>query len=189
MKPYSLVLIGGGALLLAACIPSVYPFYSEKDLAFDNRLLGEWHEKAKTNDAQVWTFEKADDKGYKLKVTEAQGKSGELSAHLFKLKEDYFLDLLPTECNYASNQADLVSACMFPGHLLARVSQIEPELKIALFDFDWLEKFLEQEPGALAHYKGNGPLLLTASTAELQQFVLKHPEVFGKPSEMTRKPN
>jgi len=39
---------------------------------------------------------------------------------------------------------------MFPGHLLLRASQLEPELKLAFLDFGWLEKFLEKNPKALA---------------------------------------
>ena len=63
------------ALLLAACIPSVNPFYTPKDLVFDARLLGEWQEKDKPQEPEIWKFEKADDKGYKLQVIE-KGKTG-----------------------------------------------------------------------------------------------------------------
>jgi hypothetical protein len=176
--------------LLAACIPSVNPFYTTKDLVFDARLLGEWQEKDKPQEPEIWKFEKADDKGYKLQVTEKGGKQGQFSAHLFKLKEHYFLDLIPTDCNYATNQADLVAASMFAGHLLARVPQIEPELKIAFTDFDWLQKQLTNNPSVLPHRREGDSLLLTASTKELQRFVLNHlgdGELFVKPGEMVRR--
>ena len=176
--------------LFAACIPSVNPFYRDKDVAFDARLLGEWQETGTTDEPEVWKFEKADDRAYKLEVTEKGGKHGQLEAHLFKLKQDYFLDLIPADCNYATNQSDLIAASMYPGHLLVRVTQIEPELKIAFSDFDWLEKYLEAHPKALAHLKNDDRLLLTASTSELQKFVLKHlgdGELFQKPAGMTRR--
>jgi hypothetical protein len=176
--------------LLAACIPSVNPFYTAKDLAFDTRLLGEWQEKDKPQEPEIWKFEKADDKSYKLEVTEKGGKQGQFSAHLFKLKEHYFLDLTPTDCSYATNQADLVAASMFAGHLLAHVTQIEPELRIAFTDFDWLQKQLTNNPSVLPHRREGDSFLLTASTKELQKFVLKHlgeGELFGKPGEMVRR--
>ena len=190
MKKRSLIALGGSLLLFAACIPSVYPFYTDKDLVFDPRLIGEWHETGKTNDAEIWNFEREGTNAYKLKIGEKQGKSGEFSAHLFKLKQDYFLDLIPSNCDYATNQADLVNASMFPGHLLARVSQLEPNLKVAFFNFDWLQKFLEKTPRALAHYREGDRLLLTARPADLQGFVLKHlaeGELFDKPGELARK--
>ncbi len=79
---------------------------------------------------------------------------------------------------------------MFPGHLLVRVWQLEPELKLALFDFDWLKKHLEKNPEALAHRTENGSILLTAETRALQKFVLKHladGELFDKPGVMIPK--
>lgn len=147
MKKRNLFALAAAAILLAACIPSVCPFYTDKDVVFDGRLLGEWQAKDNTNDPETWTFEKSTNNAYKLTVVEPQGKTGEFAAHLFKLKQEQFLDLIPTDCNYATNQADLVAFSMFPGHLLVNVRQIEPELSLAFCDFDWLEKYLAQNPG------------------------------------------
>jgi hypothetical protein len=79
---------------------------------------------------------------------------------------------------------------MFPGHLLFRVLAIEPELKLAACDYDWLEKYLDTHPHSLAHHKEDKRLLLTASTSELQRFMLAHlgkGELFQEPGEMVRK--
>jgi hypothetical protein len=79
---------------------------------------------------------------------------------------------------------------MFPGHLLVRVSKLEPKLELAFFDFDWLAKYLENNPGALAHRKHGKSLLLTAETRDLQDFVLKHVnECFAKPDALVRATN
>ncbi|MBE0545691.1 MAG: hypothetical protein IH623_30535 [Verrucomicrobia bacterium] len=176
--------------LLSACIPSVNPFYSDKDVVHDPRLIGEWQPQEDSKDTETWKFEPAEAKAYKLTVTEEEGRQGEFTAHLFKLKQQLFLDLIPTECKYATNEASLVAASMIPGHLLVRVTQIEPELKLALFDFDWLEKHLKANPKTLAHRAAGDTLVLTASTRDLQRFVLKHlgeDELFESPSVMTRK--
>lgn len=174
MKKRNLFALAAAAILLAACIPSVCPFYTDKDVIFDSRLLGEWQEKDTTNDPEIWRFEKSTNNAYKLTVVEQQGKTGEFAAHLFKLKQQQFLDLIPTDCNYATNQADLVAFSMFPGHLLVNVRRIEPELSLAFFDFDWLEKYLAKDPGALAHHTEGDRIVLTAGTRDLQKFVLKH---------------
>ena len=180
MKIRNLIAVLGAAVLLCSCIPSVNPFYTAKDVVFDARLLGEWQDKDKKDNPEVWKFEKSGDQAYLLTITEKQDKQGKFNARLFKLKQEYFLDLIPGDCDYATNQADLVGFSMFPGHLLVRVPQIEPELKLAFFDFDWLKKFLEKNPKALAHHaedtkdKDGGRILLTADTRDLQRFVLKH---------------
>jgi len=190
MNTRNLITFAVAALLLSGCIPSVNPFYTAKDVVFDDRLLGEWPTKD-NSEAQGWKFEKAGDDAYLLTITDEKGK-GAFNAHLFTLKQERFLDLIPADCEYATNQADLVAFSMVPGHLLVRVSQIEPELKLAFFDFDWLEKHLKANPKALAHHQEDDRVVLTAKTRELQRFVLKHlDELFenDEPGVMVRKPN
>ena len=79
---------------------------------------------------------------------------------------------------------------MFPGHLLVRVPQIEPDLGLALFDIDWLKKSLEESPIALAYRREGDGLLVTTGTRDLQKFVLHHlgPDaLFEKPEVMIRR--
>src|SRR5579871_1172359 len=137
MKKRNLIALAIAAVLAAACIPSVNPFYTAKDVVFDPRLIGEWQEKGNTNNPEIWKFEQSTNNALKLTVVE-QGKTGEFAANLFKLGREQFLDLIPSDCNYATNQADLVAFSMFPGHLLVHVTRIESELNVAFFDFDWL---------------------------------------------------
>jgi hypothetical protein len=191
MKKHLYIVAAGAALILTACIPSVHPFFTAKDVVFEPGLVGEWSGKDKDKNPESWKFGAGTNSQYSLMVVEGAGKEGQFTATLFKLKGERFLDLIPSDCNYASNQADLVGGAMFPGHLLARVSQIEPSLKLAFFDFDWLAKYLEQNPKALAHQNVDKRLLLTASTKDLQAFVLAHlkpGELFDKPGELERKP-
>ena len=188
MKKRNAIALAAVALLMAACIPSINPFYTDRDVVFEARLIGTWQEKENSDEPQIWKFEEGKDKAYKLTVTEKEGKHGEFEAHLFKLKQDYFLDIIATEIG--TNVADLTTATLITGHLLLRVPQIEPELELAGFDFDWLDKYLKEHPKALAHHRDNDRFFLTAETADLQSFVLKHlgeDELFGKPGEMVRK--
>lgn len=186
MKPRNLVLIAAIILLAGACVPSLNPFYTEKDVVFDGRLVGEWQSKD-TNDLQSWKFEKLGEKTYKLLVTEKDRKQAQMNVHLFNLEDRLFLDLIPSDCRFAPEQGELVEAAMFPGHLLLRVPQVEPTLQLAFCDYDWLSKYLESHPGDLGHHKEDDHELLTAPTKDLQAFVAKHLEVmFGKPEEFVR---
>ncbi len=188
MKKRNIVVIAAVALLLAACIPSINPFYTDKDVVFETHLIGTWQEKEKADEPVVWKFEEGKDKAYELTVTEKEGKQGKFEAHLFKLKQEFFLDIIATEIG--TNVSDTVTASLIPGHLLFRVPQIEPELKLAGVDFDWLDKHLKEHPKALAHHRENDRVVLTAETADLQSFVLKHlgeDQLFAKPGEMIRK--
>ncbi len=175
-------------LLSWGCIPSVNPFYTAKDIQVDARLVGEWQQKDDSKES--WKFERGEDRSYKLTVTEKGNKTGTCDARLFKLKEELFLDIIPNDCKFAEEQADLVSAALFPGHLLVRVSLSDSGLKLAFFDFDWLEKYLKEHPDSLGHRVEAKRILLTAGTTELQAFVLKHlgeDELFQKPTDFVRR--
>jgi hypothetical protein len=173
MKKTILPVIATALVLLSACIPSLHPFYTDEDLTFDSRLLGSWGSKG---DATIerWVFKVLGPKTYHLEITENEGKTGDFEAHLLKLGAHLFLDLIPRTMKPDPSQADLVNWSLIPGHLLARVYQIEPTFKMALVDFKWLEGFLKANPGALAHRVSRDELVLTAGTRELQQFVLAH---------------
>src|ERR1041385_1794779 len=106
MKRLNVIAVAGAALLLCSCIPSVNPFYTARDVAFDARLLGEWQEREKADAPEAWKFEKGEDNAYKLTVVE-KGKEGIFTVRLFKLKQEWFLDLTPANCDYATNQAEL----------------------------------------------------------------------------------
>lgn len=190
MKKSLLVILSAVALVLTACIPSLNRYYTDRDLVFDARLLGTWQEVESGEEPEIWKFEKVEEggKGYKLLLTSKGAKSGQFHAHLFKLKDELFLDLIPAEIELSEKQVDLVGASLFPGHLLVRVSKMESELKLSFFDFSWLEKYLKENPKALAHHVENERIVLTASTKDLQQFVMKHlNELFDKPGTLRRK--
>jgi hypothetical protein len=190
-KLRNLVSFAIAAVALSACVPSVWPYFRAQDTITDDRLLGEWQAKSPEDEPGNWKFEQGDGKDYKLTVTDKDGKTGTFSAHLFKLKQEMFLDLLPTNCQYASTQADLVANSMFPGHLLARVPRLAPNLQLAFLDFDWLGKYLDEHPKAVANHKEENSYVLTAETEELQKFVLAHlaeGELFKNPGDLARKP-
>src|SRR5258708_4014012 len=108
MKTRNLLVLLGASALLSACIPSVNPFYTPQDVVFDQRLVGYWQAKDKSEEHQRWSFEDAQDNSYKLTVTGKDGQTGQFTARLFQLKKELFLDLITTKVDYATNQIDLV---------------------------------------------------------------------------------
>jgi hypothetical protein len=181
---------GAAAVMLSACIPSVKPFYTQQDLVMDSRLLGTWQAAVDSDGPRTWRFEQNGDDAYQLTVTEEGDKTGKFTARLFRLEQELFLDLVPAECEFAPSQADLVNGLVFPGHMVMWVAAIEPELKLAFLDFEWLGDHLEENPQALAHHNEEDRLLLTADTPALQRFVLRHrKELFKQPEALSREPD
>jgi hypothetical protein len=188
MKQIICLTAGLALTVLTGCVTlSVYPYYTAKDVTFDPALVGVWAEPGKTNaDRETWTFERVDDQSYRLTVTEDDKKTG-YDARLFKLKGHTLLDCLPRE------RTD----CLIPGHVLLRVDSLQPALEMRLLDYGWLGKLIEKQPKAIRHVMVPGygqkaddeMLVLTADTAELQKFVLKHlqtEDAWSDKIEMTR---
>lgn len=185
MKKIFLPLIAIAALL-AACVPSVNPFYTDKDVITDARLAGTWLEDEDKDSPASWKFEAATNNAYVVTLTEDKGKTGKFEGHLFKLGKNLFLDITPTECEFATNQASIVGIAVIPGHLLLRVNLEENKLNLAFCSPDWIKKHLEAHPKAIAHRIVDGSIILTAETSALQKFIQQHlgeDELFGKVGE------
>lgn len=182
MKKLLLPLVAVVALI-AACVPSVNPFYSDKDVIADPRLAGTWLEDEDKDSPKSWMFEAATNNAYTVTITEEKGKTGKFEGHLFKLGKNLFLDITPTECEFATNQANIVGMAVIPGHLLLRVTLDEKKLNLAFCNPDWIKKHLEVNPKALAHRIMDGGVILTAETAAMQKFIQQHlgeDELFGE---------
>ncbi|MBI2929509.1 MAG: hypothetical protein HYY24_27915 [Verrucomicrobia bacterium] len=174
MKKTFLLAMTGLSLALAGCVvTSVYPFYTAKDVVFDPALLGTWIEgdpDSKSED--TWTFAKGDGQEYKLTIgSDAKGEV--YDATLFKFTGDSFLDLFPARSEGGG----------IPPHMLIRVAQIQPSLKMASLKYDWLKQLVEKDPRAIRHVrikekdsdgKVDYRVVLTADTDALQSFVRKH---------------
>lgn len=176
--------------LVAGCVvTSVYPYYKAKDVSFDSALLDKWIPADATNAStasEFWMFEKINDHAYEL--TTVENKTNHYDAVLFKLGGATFLDCLTRER----------SEIQTPSHILLRTELAGSQLKMTLLDYKWLGDLIEKNPRALRHIivankagtdGGSGQLVLTADTAELQKFILKHlktKEAWGDPLIMKR---
>ena len=180
-------------LALAGCVPSWNPFYTEKDLVFDPALVGAWRPvEAKESSKEAWVFTKAGDKLYQLAQADEEGRKAVFEARLFKLKDHLFLDLYLTKVESDDLKVNAwASFSLVPAHLLLKVEQIQPALKLAAMNPDWMQKFLKKSPDAITHrVVSDGNIVLAASTGELQEFILAHlsdKDCFGGTMEMKRK--
>lgn len=185
MKKAVFLLTACGLLMMGGCVPlSLYPFYTEKDLVFESALIGSWNS-GDSNDEVV--FEKAGANGYVLISRDSTGET-HFDVRLFKLGGKLFMDLYPQ--GLCGGRNALLEEHLVQGHSLLRVNQIEPTLITASLNDTWMKERMKENPKALAHVLTDDRLVLTASTEELQAFLLKHvgdDKAFDQPSEMSRR--
>lgn len=193
------------AILLGGCLPvmSLHPLYSEKDVVFNEKLLGTWVQEEQTETKEepsgtIWEFKRADanENAYRLIFSDEEGKKGLFVAHLVKLKDKLFLDACPAPWEQQDpNKIEWAYNTLFliPAHTFIKINSIEPQLKMLRTDDEKMAEFLKADPNAVKHdFLEDGPAkyLLTASTKELQAFVLKYADdkrVFGDAITLSRK--
>jgi len=171
------------AAILGGCEPvvSLHPLFNKKDVVFDEKLLGTWVQKEEPNKAEtIWDFKRADanENAYRLIYSDEEGK-GLFVAHLVKLENKLFLDVYLSEPPWDREDPNEVkwpynALLLIPVHTFIKVNGIEPQLKLQITDDDELKKLLNEDPNAVEHTSIEHKLVLTASTKELQAFVLKY---------------
>jgi len=180
-----LILIGTG------CVRSVRPFYTESQLVYDSSVLGTWTD-AEGKSSFVITGN-AEQKQYSAAYTDKDGRVGHFIVHLAKLDREpqrpqLLADIFPDEPKLDEN--DTYKMHLLPLHSFMLVSYDATEMKLRMMERDWLDKFLQSNPGALKHERiEQDQTILTASTEELQKFILYNletKEAFGEPTELRR---
>jgi len=134
-------------------------------------LLRQWTNTEQANER--WGFEKEGQNSYRL--TYISGDDTNLvQAHLFQLQDQMFMDIAGLEQEWK------VLPPPTPSHLLLKVTQLSPTVRLVPLNHDWLKALLEKDPKALHHELIRGPktddvrIVLTGETAELQSFLTKN---------------
>lgn len=169
-------------LLIASCVRSFYPLYTDKDLVLDQTLIGTWIDS--NND--VWTFLKGRDKSYELVYTEKNAPA-KFKAHLVKLGKYLFLDLAPEEPGIDNS---FFAGHLIPVHTFSRLWIAEDSLRLSLFDNGWLKEMIDKKKTSIAHERQGDGIILTAPTKELQKLVTRYADdkkAFPEPGVLRRK--
>ncbi|HEY6251753.1 MAG TPA: hypothetical protein VI685_17485 [Candidatus Angelobacter sp.] len=82
---------------LTGCTPadSINPLLTDKDIYFDQGLLGMWGDKESSPKDGYLLFEKAGDNGYRITVVDEKGSKQGYAAYLGYLRGQRFLDVVP----------------------------------------------------------------------------------------------
>jgi hypothetical protein len=183
MKTKSILLFATIALLLSGCfIKSLYPFYTKKDLVYDQTLTGTWLD----NDSSKWVIKQQNnwpvssspEQSYQVEITDKDGKQCSFNVHLFRLNKQLYLDFYPSG-KIGSN--DIIEGNIVATHSIAKVGYNAKNIKVQWFNEIWFEQLLKQNRIRIRHEKLNNDgennyansYLITAPTEELQKFITK----------------
>ncbi|OHB54737.1 MAG: hypothetical protein A2Y07_05785 [Planctomycetes bacterium GWF2_50_10] len=158
------------SIVLAGCIPSLHPLYTDESIVYDANLIGVW--KGDPNKSDTWIFKKEGKNNYQLTVIDEKKKSGVFETYLCKIDGQLFLDIFPDDPNLCQN--DFYKAYLLPCHGFIKVNQILPQLKLQMTNPDDFGKKLKEDPNMIKWEKVEDRIVLTASTQQLQEFMRKN---------------
>jgi hypothetical protein len=162
-------------LTMTGCLTlSICPLYTAKDVVTDPAIEGKW---ADPDTKDVWAIQKFGDSAY-IATNPADENGEPVELRLVQLGERRFVDLT------AKDTPSLAVA----GHVFGKLWVTGDVLHLQMMSDKWLEK--KARDAGLAFATGpDKDVLVTASTADLQKFVLKYaddPDAYDSPSVLHR---
>lgn len=180
MKKTKLIIaIAALLFMISSCtVRSLFPLYTEKDVYFDENLLGKWE-----IDNDVWNFEvKLVNDGvkkpymyYGVTIGTDSSEMIHLNAHLLHLGKYDYLNFTMAEI---PSDKLMAYVTLLPVNAFARAEICQDSVKISLFNDEFVNELIKNKKLRIKHYIYNGDdeneIVLTASTEEIQKFVLKY---------------
>lgn len=188
-------------MTLESCtIQSLHPIYDEESLIFKQELIGVWEDGEGGIYYLESTFQNKEkpldninlkQEGYLLKIYIKEGGSSwierrvdgdslnwiKMRLHIVEIQETVFWNLFPQK-NYEDNVSGVLTENLLPVHIFGKVEIEDNELKIYSFKLEWLGDLFQKNQVRIPHENVITPngstVVLTASTKELQKFVVKY---------------
>lgn len=183
-KRFILALVTLSVFFHGCVVLTVHPLYTSDTNVQNSQLEGKWQDVE--GDSIFWEFSAEKDHYY---LVQDDGKKGKFDVHLVELDGKYYLDFYPedlykaleqdydeeTHCTEGIN--DFLAWHAVPMHIFAKVEIEENEVRMWFFDPEFIEDLLEQRKIKIKHEKLEEGFLITASSEELQKFVIKYSHV------------
>jgi hypothetical protein len=113
-------------------------------------------------------------------LSDEQPDSTYFLGSFIQLDQHYYLDLFPFDLFHL----DFWTSHLQPVHTFSKINLNRDSLSIQLFQDEWIEEQIRDHKVRIKHEKLDEGVLITASTNELQQFIIK----YGNEQEAYRDP-
>ncbi len=179
-------------LCLAGCLTTLHPIFTGKDLITDPRLIGNW-EKAKDKTKVIYrqpsdnevnnlspALQSEAGKIYMLDEKDEQGHIRSTNyAFLVKLGKYYYMDYYPASEKERRSADNFFAAHYVPMHSIYRIEfKNNNSFNVQRLDGGYLEKLIKNKQIRIRHeVMEDGGIFITASTEELQQYLIKYSDV------------
>ncbi len=166
-RKFLLALLGILSLSVPACLWSVHPLCTDKDVVFEPELLGVW---TTTDGEKTAIIQHGEDNSYEITYLQedlSEGASGKYRGRLVRLGDYLFLDVRPDKKALDTLMETKPMWYLLPTHTFYRLELNGDTVAVSVVDDGLVQEAAEL---ALAYEKisDEDGYLLTASPAEMQ---------------------
>jgi hypothetical protein len=190
-KTMLLLLLTALIILLNGCLHTLHPIFTVKDIVYESKLLGTW--KTKTNGKEAQQVEITNlgsetgvdlpgrissikQKGYLVSYKNSDGSvSARYIAFLARIGKHFYFDYYPAEKNTDLRPDEFYLQHCVKMHTSYHVDFIKDGFQLSQLNADFINKLLDEKKIRI-HYDTDtdGNKIITASTEELQQYLIKY---------------
>ena len=161
---------------LAACVPSLNPLSDARTAVDGSALLGVW--RGAEGDVRFEFIAGTNPSTLRLIYVEKDNAPAEFAATTARLDGRLYLDIQP-KLPPPYRGSGFVAHHVTAWHTFVRVQADKGQLRLSFASPQWLSAHLRSSPSALAHFRHDDEVVLTASTEQLQEFVIRHESWFS----------
>jgi hypothetical protein len=178
-------------IFLSSCLRTLHPIFTSKDIVYEPKLIGSWKTESQgtkgfviitnlTADNSIELPEKIStikQKGYLISYQDEDGKATEqYIAFLARIGKHLYFDYFP-----ADNKDNKIIDEFFASHFVKMHTSYrvdiskEGSFELSQLDESYVTKLINEKKIRISHEKeANGNIVITASTDELQQYIIKY---------------
>lgn len=179
-------------IFLSSCLKTLHPIFTLKDIVYEAKLLGKWKTDNNGNkgfaiitnlaaDNSIDLPEKISDvkqKGYLVSYTNEKGEIGnQFIAFLARIGNHLYFDYYPADKKSDQKLDEFFLAHYVKVHTSFKVDiSNDGSFELVQLDDSYVTKLIEEKKFRISHEKDDegGIRIITASTQELQQYLIKY---------------
>ena len=191
MKKVSIIL-GFTFLLifLSSCLNTLHPIFTEKDLAYDPKLIGTWNTENQGNKGRAIISNLATEnsvelpgnistikqKGYFITWQDENGDTKQYVAFLARIGKHLYFDYYPADKKEDRKLDEFFGVHFVRMHSSYRVEILKDgSFELSQLDGSYVKNLIDEKKIRISHETdADDNTVITASTKELQQYLLKY---------------
>ena len=178
-------------IFLSSCLTTLHPIFTEKDLAYDPKLIGVWNTENEGKKGKVMISNLASEKsvelpgnisaikqkGYFIIYQDENGKvSDQYIAFLARIGKHLYFDYYPAEKKEDRKLDEFFGVHFVRMHTSYRVEILKDgSFELSQLDGSYVKSLIDEKKIRISHETdADDNTVITASTKELQQYLLKY---------------